>query len=124
MKIQNIIRSYTKCLKNNDYDGVIKLFAKDAEVFSFLTGKQHPAVFFKTLFNDSTRSKVKIINIYSESKEKNKATAHLSLTALLKNKHEINFEAVDLFEFDSENKIRKLQIILDTHPIRILKEKN
>jgi len=36
----------------------------------------------------------------------------------------IPFEAVDIFEFDQENKIKNLKIILDTYPIRKLKEKS
>ena len=50
------------------------------------------------------------------------AAAYLHLVAMWNKKYPIEFDAVDIFEFDLNNKIKVLKIVLDTYPIRVLKE--
>jgi hypothetical protein len=44
------------------------------------------------------------------------------MEAVWNEKFSLKFEAVDIFELDTENKIKTLRIILDTYPLRKLKE--
>lgn len=120
---ENVIRLYAQALKDNDYQAIIDLFSKNARVFSFQAGEKSPVNFFQDLFKNSSRSNIEIKNIFFDSKNRKTVAAYIYLEALLNNKHPIQFEAVDIFEFDQENKIKNLKIILDTYPFRALKEK-
>lgn len=121
MKIyENIIKIYAKALKDNDYQSIIDLFSKKAKIFSLLAGEKSPSDFFLDLFAKSCRNKVEIKNIFFDSKNQTTVAAYIYLEAVLKNKCSIQLEVVDIFEFDAENKIKILKIILDTYPIRTL----
>lgn len=121
---ENVIRLYAQALKDNDYQAIINLFSKNARVFSFQAGEKSPSKFFQNLFQNSSRNKVEIKNIFFDSKNRKTVAAYIHLEALLNNKHPIKFEVVDIFEFDAKNKIKALKIILDTYPMRVLKEKS
>jgi hypothetical protein len=124
MKIyEKNIQTYAKALRDNDYETIITLFSQGAKVFSFQAGEQPALVFFQNLFANSSRSQVEIKNIFFSVKNPQTAAADLYLKVLWNKKHPIEFEAVDVFEFNSENKINTLKIILDTHPMRVLKGK-
>jgi len=120
---ENIIKSYARALKDNDYPAIMQLFSKDAKIFSFQVGEQPPSTFFQNLFENSSRNKVEVKNILFDVANTKIAAAYIHLEAMWNKKYPIEFEAVDIFEFDSENKINMLKIILDTYPIRTLKEK-
>ena len=122
-KHEEIIRLYAQALKDNDYQAIVDLFSKNARVFSFQFGEKSPPDFFRGLFENSCRNKVEIKNIFFDSKNRKMIAAYIHLEAVLYNKYPIQFEAVDIFEFDVENKIKALKIVLDTYPVRVLKEK-
>lgn len=121
--LESIIRIYGQALKDNDYPTMINLFSKDAKVFSFFVGEKSPLDFFQNLFENSHRTKVEIRNILFDANDKKIVAAYIYLEAVWNRQLTIPFEAVDIFEFDQENKIKNLKIILDTYPIRKLKEK-
>jgi hypothetical protein len=102
---------------------MIDLFSKNDRFFSFLTGKKLPSDFFQNLFENTCRNKVEIKNLFLDSKNRKTVAAYIYLEAILNNEYPIQFEVVDIFEFDAENKIEVLKIVLDTYPIRVLKEK-
>lgn len=120
--MNNIIRTYAQTLENNDYQAIINLFSKDARIFSFQEGEQSPSAFFQNLFENSSRGKVEIKNVFFDVKNEKIIAAYIYLKVMWNKKDTIEFEAVDIFEFDSENKIKELKIILDTYPIRVLKK--
>ena len=119
-----IIASYAQALRDNDYETIISLFAEDAMVFSFLAGAQPPSVFFKRLFENSSRSKVEVRKLFFEEENGNTVVADVCLDAILDKEHSVTIEAVDIFEFNPENKIKTLRLVLDTHPIWVLKQKH
>ena len=121
--LESIINTYAQALKDNDYQTMISLFSREAKIFSFLAGEKSPPDFFKNLFENSYRTRVEIKNILFDSDNKRTVAAYICLEAIWKKQSTIQFEAVDIFEFDRENKIKTLKIILDTYPIRKLKEK-
>ena len=120
---ENIIKFYTQALKDNNYQKIIDLFSKDAKVFSILSGEHPPSIFFQDLFRNTRRNKVEIKNIFLDLNNKKMMAAYIYLEAIWNNQSTIQFEAVDIFEFDQEDKIKYLRTILDTHLIRKLKEK-
>lgn len=121
--LESIIRIYVQALRDNDYQTMVSLFSKDAKVFSFFVGEKSPLDFFQNLFENSHRTKVEIRNIFFDADNKKTVAAYIYLEAVWNRQLTIQFEAVDIFEFDQENKIKNLKIILDTYPIRKLKEK-
>ncbi len=120
IRYNDIIQSYCKALKANDCQTMISLFSKDAKVFSFLAGKQPVPQFYQNLFKTSHRTKVEPKNIFVELENKPTVAAYIYLEAVWKEKFMVQFEAVDIFEFNSENKITTLRIIMDTYPLRKL----
>jgi hypothetical protein len=118
-----IIQSYAKALKDKDYQAIVNLFSQDARVFSPLRGEQPPSIFFPNYFQNNDISKVEVKNIFFDVENKNMAAAFLYFKEILNKKVPIEFEVVDIFEFDEDNKIKTLKIVLDTHPIRAIREK-
>ena len=49
-----------------------------------------------------------------EQNESNDLALYFSYKWTLKNKQKVEFDVVDIIEFDAENKIKKLKIIYDT----------
>jgi hypothetical protein len=118
----SIIKTYAQALRDNDYQTINRLFSKKAKIISFLAGEKSPPDFFKNLFENSRRTKVEIKNILFDLDNKKTVAAYIYLEAIWNKQSTLQFEAVDIFEFDRENKIKALKIILDTYPIRKLKE--
>ena len=116
----DIIQSYCKALKTNDYQVMISLFSKDAKVFSFFAGEKPAPEFYQNLFKTSRRTKVELKNMFIGLENKPTVAAYLYLEAVRDEKFVLQFEAVDIFEFNSENKITTLRIIMDTYPLRKL----
>jgi len=110
------IQTYCTALKTNDYHTIIGLFSKDATVFSYFAGETSAPKFFENLFKTSRRTNVELKNLFIG--ENATIAAYIHLEAIWNNKIVIQFEAVDIFEFDAEHKIKTLRIILDTYPLR------
>lgn len=116
----DILQSYCLALLANDYQTMISLFSKNAKVFSFFAGKKSAPEFFQNLFKTSRRTKVELKNIFIEFENKPIVAAYICLESVWNEKAVLKFECVDIFEFDHENKITTLRIILDTYPLRKL----
>lgn len=122
IRYNDIIQSYCKALKANDYPVMISLFSKDAKIFSFFAGEKPAPEFYQNLFKTSRRTKVELKNMFIGLENKQTVAAHIYLESLWNEKFTLQIEAVDIFEFDSENKITTLRIILDTYPLRKLQK--
>lgn len=118
---ENLLQAYCKALEQNNYDSILGLFSKGAKVFSYLAGEKTPEEFYKNLFENSTRTRVELKNIFLSPDHKTIA-AYLYIEAVRNKKIHVNFEAVDIMEINLENKIKSIQVIMDTHPIRSLIE--
>jgi limonene-1,2-epoxide hydrolase len=116
--VKNIIQQYCRALQTNDYHAMIGLFSQDAKVISYFTGEKPAAEFFCNLFKTSRRTTVELKNLFIDGNATIAAYVHLE--AIWNEKSVIQFEAVDIFEVNSENKITTLRIILDTYPLRKL----
>lgn len=120
MQIKKIIKLYLKALEDSSYNDIIKLFTKDAVVYSPLYGKIKASKFYKELFKVTLSSKITLLNIL---KNENVGAGHFRYDWVLKDGTPTFFECVDIFYF-SKGKIKILKIIYDTYKVRNKFEKN
>ena len=109
----DIIKSYCNALQTNDYQAIINLFAKDAKIFSLFAGEKSAKEFFQNLFKTSRRAKVELKNTFIGVENKQTVAACIYLEEVRNEKIAPPLEAIDIFEFNAENKITKLRIILN-----------
>lgn len=113
-----IIQAYCKALKMNDYQGMMSLFSKDAKVFSYIAGEQSAPEFYQYLFKTTRRTKVELKNIFIGLENKTTVAAYLYLEGVRNEKDAMQTTAADIFEFNSENKIIALRLIVDRLPLK------
>lgn len=119
-RYSDIIQSYCRALKTNDYQAMINLFAKDATVISYVSGEKPALEFFQNFFKTSRRTKVELKNMFIGVGGKSTVAVYIYLENILNEKFAFNFEVIDIFEFNADNKITTLRIIRDTYPLRKL----
>ena len=117
MSISEIIQSYFHALERGDEYATLQLFAENAIVVSPLYGRMKATDFFEQLFEDTAQSLITLIQIFKGAKTRSVA-AHIRYRWTMEDEEPISFEAVDIFEFDSQRKIFKLTIIYDTAFVR------
>lgn len=117
MEIEKTVKAYLKALEIGSYENVMKLFTKDAMVFSPLYGKIKAIDFYRELFKDTSESKITLLNIF-KSDNKSVGAGHFRYGWVLKDGTTTSFECVDVFQFDCDGKIKQLTIIYDTSKIR------
>lgn len=108
-----IANKYLKYLENGDIEKVIDLFNEKGIVESPIYGTKKASQFYRELNNDTSNSKLKLKGVF-EQNESNNIALYFTYKWTLKNAKKIEFDVVDIIEFDSENKIIKLKIIYDT----------
>jgi|GEM_PF-823103 len=119
MSSEKLIQSYCKALLENDLTAMLLLFSEQATVQSPLYPLMKASDFFRKLFQTTYRTKVKYKNVFSRSLLPGVIAAHLELAGGPKNGVLVEFEAVDIFELDANQKIQRLTIIYDTYPVRL-----
>lgn len=113
MTKEEIAKMYISHLEKGNTEQIIALFSKDGMVDSPIYGFKKASDFFKELKEDTISSELDIQGIFEE-KETNRMALYFNYNWTLKNKKSVNFDVVDIIEFDHENKINKLKIIYDT----------
>jgi hypothetical protein len=119
MSKTEIVKTYFYHLKTGNYPEIINLFSKNSVVMSPLYGERNPTDFYKELFSDTNQSKIDLKNIFVSDDQPNTIAAHFLYNWTMKNGNIANFECIDVFELNNENKIDKLTIIYDTYQTRI-----
>ena len=113
MEKTTIAKSYIDHLSNGDLPQLLDLFARDGIVISPIYGNKNYKDFYTELFADTNNSELHIKGIFEDAQTGNIAL-HFIYQWTLRNASEVNFEVVDILEFDEENKIKILTIIYDT----------
>ncbi|MEO5891861.1 MAG: nuclear transport factor 2 family protein [Ferruginibacter sp.] len=116
--MKNIIQQYLQALESGDEEKITRLFADNAIVYSPLYGEVQANHFFKGLFADTSRSEITLLNTFSSLDNPETCAAQFRYDWTLKNGTETNFDCVDIFQFDDQDKIKSLTIIYDTYKIR------
>lgn len=122
MDFSETLKKYLQFLEAGDYENLIGLFTKDAVVHSPLYGKVAAVDFYKKLFEDTSESKLTLLNILTGEKQ-NTAAVHFQFDWILKDGSAAPFEVVDVCKFSSEGKIEELKIIYDSAKTRPAFEK-
>lgn len=121
MTKKEIAIKYIDYLEKGDIKNVVNLFNIDGIVDSPLYGIKKADEFYYKLSSDTTNSQLHLLGIFEDG-ESNNLALYFTYKWTLKNNERVEFDVVDIIEFDLENKISKLKIIYDTVIARTLKE--
>ena len=115
-----ILQTYMTALGQSDYATVKSLFAVDGKVRSPFLGEMVAGPFFDRLAEASAKNVIMPIDIFLSATEKNHATAYFQYDWTVRDGTLITFKVMDLFTFEpASNKVVYLDLIYDTHPIRM-----
>ncbi len=112
-----IVRSYFALLTASDVVSIVALFAEDGFVESPVLGRMPAGDFYRTL-DDASTQKVLTVHRVLSSDDNRVHAAHFTYDWTLAKGGQIEFDGVDLFEFNDDDKIVSMKIFYDTHPTR------
>ena len=121
MNRREIAKEYIAHLENGNIEQVIALFNQDGIVDSPLYGIKKAGEFYLELYGDTSNSELHLKGIFEEN-DSNNLALYFTFKWTLKNNKKVEFDVVDIIEFDNQNKINKLKIIYDTVIARKLVE--
>jgi len=121
MNKTEIAKQYINHLENGNIEQIIALFNQHGMVDSPLYGIKNAEEFYRELDSDTSNSELRLKGIFEES-DSNSLALYFSYKWTLKNNQIVEFDVVDIIEFDNQNKINKLKIIYDTVITRKLLE--
>jgi len=110
---KEIAIKYLDYLEKGDIEQTIKLFNEQGIVDSPIYGIKKADAFYRELSSDTRNSELHLKGIFEETNS-NKLALYFNYKWTLKNKQKVEFDVVDIIEFDASNMISKLQIIYDT----------
>lgn len=113
MNKKEIAKEYITHLENGYIEQVIALFSQNGIVDSPLYGIKKANDFYLELNNDTANSELSLLGIFEEN-DSNNLALYFTYKWTLKNNQIVEFDVVDIIEFDSQNKISKLKIIYDS----------
>ncbi len=108
-----IANRYLRYLESGNIEKVIDLFDENGIVESPIYGIKKAGEFYRELNNDTSNSELHLKGIF-EQNDSNDLALYFTYKWTLKNNQKVEFDVVDIIEFDSKNKIKKLKIIYDT----------
>jgi len=108
-----IANKYIDYLKKGDIENIINLFNQKGIVNSPLYGIKKAKAFYHELSSDTTDSELHLLGIFEEN-DSNSLALYFTYKWTLRNNKKVEFDVVDIIEFDVHNKISKLKIIYDT----------
>ncbi len=116
---QSILQTYMKALGNSNYETIKSLFATEGRVISPFLGDMNAHAFFDRLGKASKQNVITPIDIFLSATDQHQATAYFQYDWTVNDGTLITFKVMDLFSFDpNTHKIKQLNLIYDTHPIR------
>ncbi len=113
MSKKEIAKKYIEYLEQGKTDCINELFSESGKVTSPIYETMIARDFYKELNNDTLNSKLELKGVFEEEKF-NKIALYFNYNWTLKNNESVNFDVVDIIEFNSKNEIIHLQIIYDT----------
>ena len=121
MSKKEIAKKYLKHLENGEIEEVINLFDSNGIVESPIYGIKKAEDFYRELASDTSNSELLLKGIFEQS-DSNEIALYFTYKWTLISNEVVQFDVVDIIEFDSNNKISKLIIIYDTVLARKLVE--
>ncbi len=113
----DIVRSYFELLSASDTASIVALFADDGYVESPVLGTMPAGAFYETLDDASSKNALTVHRVMS-SEDDSVHAAHFTYDWTLTKGGQIEFDGVDLFEFNDDDEIVSMKIFYDTHPTR------
>lgn len=113
MTKSEVANSYLEHLQNGNIVAVIDLFTHEGIVESPVYGVKKASQFYHELNNDTSKSELEVKGVFEE-RDSNTIALYFTYHWTLKNKEKVSFDVVDIIEFSSAHKIKKLTIIYDT----------
>ncbi len=114
--------AYIDFLQRGSLQDLLGLFAENARVDSPLYGEMKADDFYRELGNDTANSELKLKGIFEE-KDSDSIALYFNYKWTMKNNELVEFDVVDIIEFDESNQIIKLKIIYDTFKSRAMIKK-
>ena len=112
------VDTYLKALEGGDVAAICAQFTPDARIFSPFLGWMQPKPFFEKVVAASGQSRITAIDICVSATCARRATGYFVYDWGLKDGSAVQFECVDVFEFDESGLVERMVIVYDTHPIR------
>jgi hypothetical protein len=118
MSYQDIIKQYCRFGLENDIAMAKKLFAKDAKIISPTLGTQTVDEFLA--FIDKTkRTEIVLNELFTSQSNPRRIAAYITVDSLWQSgTAKVSIEAIDVFEFDENSKIKRLEMYYDSHAMR------
>jgi hypothetical protein len=113
MTKREIAYKYIELLSMGDVEKIVDLFAENGKVSSPIYGEKQAGIFYKELIADTLSSDLKLRGIFEDA-ESDRIALYFEYKWTVKSGKFVEFAAVDIFDFDNENKITVLKIIYDT----------
>ena len=113
MDKKEIANRYLKYLENGNIEQVIDLFDENGIVESPIYGIKKADEFYRELSNDTSNSELILKGVFDQN-DSNSLALYFTYKWTLKDNQKVEFDVVDIIEFDIDNKIKKLVIIYDT----------
>jgi len=110
---REIAQQYIEFLSDGDITKVVNLFEENGIVNSPIYGRNKADKFYKILGEDTDNSELEIKGIFEDS-ETERLALYFRYKWTVKTGKIVEFDVVDIIEFDSQNKILELTIIYDT----------
>ena len=115
-----VLQTYMDALGRSDYGTVTSLFTSGGLVKSPFLGEMPAGPFFDRLAGASDKNVITPIDIFLSNSGNNHATAYFRYDWTVRDGTLITFKVMDLFTFEPDSdRITYLDIIYDTHPIRV-----
>ena len=112
-----ILKRYFQALTDGDTAEIVSLFHPEGEVMSPFLGVMQATPFFAKLSEASNGSFLTVLDIL-HGVDGQTAAARFRYDWTLKDGSDVAFEGVDHFTFDAEDRILRMNIYYDTHPLR------
>lgn len=112
MDKKQVALQYLKLLGQGNPKEIIALFAEGGMVSSPLYGTISAMDFYPKLTNATTES-ILYFKDFFESPTTNSAALFFAYCSTLSNGNKVDFDVVDILEFDKKNNIKTLTIIYD-----------
>lgn len=110
---KEIAMNYLEFLENGNIRELLKLFSEDGIVDSPVYGLMTAKQFYHELTDNTQKSKLILKGVFEE-KNSGKIAIYFHYNWTLINNEQVEFDVVDIIEFNSSKQITKLKIIYDT----------
>lgn len=104
---------YIKALQKGELQGILELFAPDAQVVSPVYGRLDAYQFYSALLADTRMSQLQLHHSICD-REAGKLAIYFTYYWTLKDDSQLIFDVVDILVLDNNHKIKGLSIIYDS----------